>query len=128
MGYEARCEPPEYSRLAAEAREIYVQHEDAGPAMARARALRHVVEHCPVTPEPDTVLLGGEGTVGGGPSGNRYDISMESGPGALANMVVLVTGSSPVVVGAKIPACGETPVGRWCEEVELASPVVINGD
>lgn len=60
MGYEARCEPPEYSRLAAEAREIYVQHEDAGPAMARARALRHVVEHCPVTPEPDTVLLGGE--------------------------------------------------------------------
>jgi len=60
MGYEARTEPEEYTRLAAEARDIYLAHEDAGPAMARARSLRHVVENCPITPEPDALFLGGE--------------------------------------------------------------------
>jgi hypothetical protein len=60
MGYEARTEPPEYARLAAEARDLYLEHEDAGPAMARARALRHIVEHCPIAPEPDALFLGGE--------------------------------------------------------------------
>lgn len=60
MGYEQRTEPPEYTQLAAQAWDIYLEHEDAGPAMARARALRHVVEHCPITPEPDALFLGGE--------------------------------------------------------------------
>jgi len=60
MGYEDRREPPEYGSLAREAAEVYRGHALADPAIGRARALLHVVERCPVTPEPDTVLLGGE--------------------------------------------------------------------
>jgi len=60
MGYEDRQEPEEYRQLAVEARDLFLREEQADPALARARALRHVVEHCPVTPEPDALLLGGE--------------------------------------------------------------------
>jgi hypothetical protein len=51
---------------------------------------------------------------------------MEAASGALANIVVLITGPGPVVVNAKVPACGVEPVGRWCGEVGLGSAVVIN--
>ena len=60
MGYEDRREPPEYTQLAEEARELFLREELNDPALARARALRHVVDHCPVTLEPDALLVGGE--------------------------------------------------------------------
>jgi pyruvate-formate lyase len=60
MGYEQRVEPLEYARLADEARQILLEHETGDPAMARARALRHIVENCAITIEDDTILLGGE--------------------------------------------------------------------
>ncbi|MCU0520776.1 MAG: hypothetical protein MUF84_08805, partial [Anaerolineae bacterium] len=60
MGYEQRTEPPEYADLAAATTQVFLDHEPAHPALARARALEHVVTHCPITPEPDTGLLGGE--------------------------------------------------------------------
>jgi formate C-acetyltransferase len=60
MGCEARTEPPGYARLAERARQILLETEPRDPAMARARALREVVERCEITIEPDTVLLGGE--------------------------------------------------------------------
>ncbi len=60
MAYEGRTEPPVYARLAEEARDIFLAHEDADPSLARALAVRHVVEHCEITPQPDTIFLGGE--------------------------------------------------------------------
>jgi hypothetical protein len=74
----------------------------------------------------NAVLLGGDGTANGEAAGNRYDFSMEAAFGAKANMVVLVTGSGPITIGAKIPECGLEPNGRWNDEVLLNSPVVIN--
>lgn len=60
MAYEQRQEPAECTVLAVAAREVFLQHEAADPALARALALRHVVENCPITPERDTLFLGGE--------------------------------------------------------------------
>ncbi|MHB9032650.1 MAG: pyruvate formate lyase family protein [Anaerolineae bacterium] len=60
LGYARLSEPLEYARLAAAAKRIYLEHEPTDPALARARALVHVVEHSPVTLEPDTLFLGGE--------------------------------------------------------------------
>lgn len=60
MAHLGLTEPPEYRELAAEAREILLAHEGEDPALARALALRHVVEHCPITLAPDTLLIGGE--------------------------------------------------------------------
>jgi hypothetical protein len=72
-------------------------------------------------------LIGGDGTVEGQGWGNRYDFSMEAASGAKANIVVLVTGPDPITIGAKVPACGSYPNGRWNDEVVLSPPVVING-
>jgi hypothetical protein len=74
----------------------------------------------------NAVLLGGDGTANGEAAGNRYDFSMEAAAGAKANVVVLVTGSGPITIGAKILECGLEPNGRWNSEVLLGSPVVIN--
>ena len=60
MGYERRVEPPEYTRLAEEARRTLLEHEAADPAIARAKALQHIVENCEITIEEDSILLGGE--------------------------------------------------------------------
>ena len=60
MGYEQRTEPHEYADLAAGTTRVFLDHEPTHPALARAHALAHVVAHCPITPEPDTGLLGGE--------------------------------------------------------------------
>lgn len=60
MGYEPRTEPPEITALADATTRVFLDHEPAHPAIARARALEHVVTHCAITPEPDTGLLGGE--------------------------------------------------------------------
>ena len=60
MGYEQRETPPEYAKPAEETTRVLLEHEPVHPALARAKALTHVVEHCPITPEKDTVLLGGE--------------------------------------------------------------------
>jgi hypothetical protein len=37
-----------------------LQYEAIDPALARANALLYVAEHCEITIEPDTLLLGGE--------------------------------------------------------------------
>jgi pyruvate-formate lyase len=60
MGYEKRTEPPAYTALAEEAKRIYLENEPLDPALARARALHHVVEHCEIDIESDTLFLGGE--------------------------------------------------------------------
>ncbi|MCX7599959.1 MAG: hypothetical protein N2512_13990 [Armatimonadetes bacterium] len=60
MGYEQRTEPPEYTRIAEKAKEILLRYEDQDPAMSRALAMKHVVEHAPVTLERDALLVGGE--------------------------------------------------------------------
>jgi hypothetical protein len=74
----------------------------------------------------NAVLLGGDGTANGEAAGNRYDFSMEAAAGARANVVVLVTGSGAITIGAKIPECGTAPIGRWNDEVVLSPEVVIN--
>jgi hypothetical protein len=75
----------------------------------------------------NAVLLGGDGTANGQAAGNRYDFSMEAAAGARANIVVLVTGPGPITIGAKVPACGAFPNGRWNDEVDAAA-IVINGN
>jgi hypothetical protein len=74
----------------------------------------------------NALLLGGDGTADGEAVGNRYDFSMEADLGAKANVVVLVTGPGAVTIGAKIPACGVYPLGRWNDEMVLNPSVVIN--
>lgn len=59
LAYANLNEPPEYTKLAEEARLVFLEWEAIDPALARAKALYHVVENCPVTPEPDA-FLGGE--------------------------------------------------------------------
>lgn len=60
MGYEQRTEPPEYTCIAEGARNILLRYEEQDPALARALAMRHVVENAPVTLERDAILVGGE--------------------------------------------------------------------
>ena len=60
MSYLKLSTPEEYSRLADEARLVYLKYEEIDPSLARARALEYIVEHCPITIEPDTLFLGGE--------------------------------------------------------------------
>lgn len=60
MSYEKKPEPPEYTRLAETAKQVYLQNEEIDPSLARARALHYVVEHCDITIEADTLFLGGE--------------------------------------------------------------------
>lgn len=60
MSYLKLSTPEEYSRLADEARLVYLKYEEIDPSLARARALEHIVENCPITIEPDTLFLGGE--------------------------------------------------------------------
>jgi len=60
MGLE-KCEMPEhYQRLQEEAKQIYLENAVIAPGIARAKALRHIVDNCDITLEEDTVLLGGE--------------------------------------------------------------------
>lgn len=59
-GYENRTEPPVYTRLAEETRQVFLEWERLHPALGRATALKYVAQHCPITLEPDTLLVGGE--------------------------------------------------------------------
>ena len=60
MGLEKRDIPEHYLQLQEEAKQIYVENAIIDPGLARARALRHIVDNCDVTIEKDTVFLGGE--------------------------------------------------------------------
>ncbi|MFA6110511.1 MAG: pyruvate formate lyase family protein [Candidatus Latescibacterota bacterium] len=60
MGYEKRTEPEPYTRLAQQAKEVFLRYEEEDPALARARAMSAVVEGAPVELEPGNLLLGGE--------------------------------------------------------------------
>jgi pyruvate-formate lyase len=59
-GYLPRPEPPEYTRLSEETRQVFLEWEQHHPALGRAKALEYVVQHCPITLEPDILLVGGE--------------------------------------------------------------------
>ena len=72
-------------------------------------------------------ILGGEGTDLAGAAGNRYDVTGPSTDSAKANVVIRVDGVGPITIGAKVPACGVEPNGRWCAETVLAPSVVITG-
>jgi len=73
-------------------------------------------------------LLGGEGVAFGETAGNRYDMSGESSSGAQSTVVLEVDGSGTITIGAKIPACGTEPNGRWCPEILLAPSIEITTD
>jgi formate C-acetyltransferase len=60
MGLEKREMPEHYQRLQEEAKQIYLENAVIAPSIARAKALRHIVDNCDITLEEDTVLLGGE--------------------------------------------------------------------
>lgn len=60
MGLEKLSMPEHYERLQEETRQIYVENAIVDPGIARALALRHIVDNCDITIESDTVLLGGE--------------------------------------------------------------------
>ena len=60
MGYAPRTQPAEIARLADEAQAIYLRWEPVDPALARAHALLHIVQHCDIALEPDALFLGGE--------------------------------------------------------------------
>jgi formate C-acetyltransferase len=60
MAYEQRADPESYRRLAEQAKRAFLEREPADPSMARAIALRRVVENCEIVIEKDTLLLGGE--------------------------------------------------------------------
>ncbi|MGD0092847.1 MAG: pyruvate formate lyase family protein [Planctomycetota bacterium] len=55
-----RKEPAEYTALAEAAKQILLAAEAEDLSLARAKALAHVVEHCPMTLEKDAFLIGGE--------------------------------------------------------------------
>ena len=58
LGHEQWTQPEGYQRLAESVREVFLESEAGDPAMARARAMAHVVAHCPVTIEAESPLLG----------------------------------------------------------------------
>lgn len=60
MSYRKLTTPEEYTRLADEARLVYLKYEEIDPSLARARALEYIVENSPVTIEADNLFLGGE--------------------------------------------------------------------
>ena len=60
LAYANLSEPAEYTWLAEEAKQIYLEWEPIDPSLARAQALYHLAENCPITLEADTLLLGGE--------------------------------------------------------------------
>jgi hypothetical protein len=72
-------------------------------------------------------LMGGEGTLDGGPAGNRYDFSMDSAGHAQSTIVVRVDAAGPIQINARIPVCGVPTAGRWADEVLLAAPITITG-
>jgi pyruvate-formate lyase len=60
LAYADLHEPESYTKLAQDTRQVYLDWENINPALGRVRALLHVVKHCEVTLEPDTLFLGGE--------------------------------------------------------------------
>lgn len=60
MRYLEREEPAEYTALAEAARDMLLATEADDLALARARAMAYLVEHCPLTLEKDAFLVGGE--------------------------------------------------------------------
>jgi len=60
MGLEKREIPEHYQRLQEEAKQIYLENAVIDPGIARAKALRHIIDNCDVTLEEDTLLIGGE--------------------------------------------------------------------
>ncbi|HGJ65970.1 TPA: hypothetical protein ENS27_11360 [bacterium] len=60
MGLEKREMPEHYIRLQEHAKQIYLDNAVIDPGIARAKALRHIVDNCDITLEEDTLLIGGE--------------------------------------------------------------------
>ena len=72
------------------------------------------------------ILLGGDGRYG---SNTRFDVSGPSGDadGGHAAIFMKVTAPGNIIINAAIPACGTHGIGRWADEINLASPFVITG-
>jgi pyruvate-formate lyase len=60
MGLEKLEMPEHYLRLQEEAKQIYLENAVIDPGIARAKALRHIVDNCDITLEENTLFLGGE--------------------------------------------------------------------
>jgi formate C-acetyltransferase len=60
MGRVKLDKPDNYVRLSQAVTDVFRLHEESDPSLARAMALRHVVENCPIELEPDALLAGGE--------------------------------------------------------------------
>lgn len=60
MGLEKREMSEHYVRLQEEAKRIYLENAVIDPGIARAKALRHIVDNCDITPDEDAILVGGE--------------------------------------------------------------------
>jgi hypothetical protein len=71
----------------------------------------------------DAVLLGGEGVEAAG----RYDVSGYSAQvdGGFSTMHFKIIDGGTITVNARVPACGTSGVGRWCDEVVLSPPLTI---
>ncbi len=60
MAYQKREMSENYINLQEKAKEIYLENAIIDPGLARALALKYVVENCDITLEEDTVFLGGD--------------------------------------------------------------------
>ena len=60
MRHLDRKEPAESRALTGAAKDVLLAEEPHDLALARARAMAHIVEHCPVVLEKDCFLVGGE--------------------------------------------------------------------
>ncbi len=60
MRYLNCIEPAEYTALAETAKDILLQTESEDFSKARAQAMGYVIDNCPITPEKDSFIIGGE--------------------------------------------------------------------
>lgn len=60
MGRVKLESPDDYVRLSKDVTDRFLLHEELDPSLARAMALRHAVENCPIELEPDALFAGGE--------------------------------------------------------------------
>ncbi|MEK7399797.1 MAG: pyruvate formate lyase family protein, partial [Candidatus Poribacteria bacterium] len=60
MGLKKRQMPEHYVKLQEEAKRIYLENAVVDPGVARAKALRYIVDNCDITSEEYAILVGGE--------------------------------------------------------------------
>lgn len=60
MGLQKREMPEHYIKLQESAKAVYLENAVIDPGIARAKALKYVVDNCDITPDEDAILVGGE--------------------------------------------------------------------